>query len=140
MTTYTVGLGVNGTLAYDPNYLTQTTGAYVQLKSGAINWPDPNPSEGATRIDDLWHAAVNGRGRYFATNNATTLANALSSALGRRRPRPSARRPARPPTRSSRWLGDNNKAYIATYTTVEWSGDIKAYPLDAATGDDRHQR
>src|SRR5262249_40029758 len=31
-------------------------------------------------------------------------------------------------------LGDNNQAYIATYTTVEWSGDIKAYPLDAATG------
>ena len=24
MTTYTIGLGVNGTLAYDPNYLSQT--------------------------------------------------------------------------------------------------------------------
>ena len=31
-------------------------------------------------------------------------------------------------------LFDSNQAYIATYTTVEWAGDIKAYPLDATTG------
>ena len=60
MTTYTIGLGVNGTLAYDPNYLSQTSGAYVQLTSGAITWPVPaSTSNGgdARNIDDLWHAA-----------------------------------------------------------------------------------
>ena len=133
MTTYTVGLGVNGTLTYDPNYLTQASGSYVQLKNGTLNWPDPNPTEGATRVDDLWHAAVNGRGRYFATQNATTLANALSSALSDATKAIGSAAGAATNSLEP-VLGDNNKAYIATYTTIEWSGDIKAFPLDAATG------
>jgi type IV pilus assembly protein PilY1 len=136
MTTYTVGLGVNGTLAYDPNYLNQTSGAYVDLKNGTTNWPVPVASSNggdARQIDDLWHAAVNGRGRYFATTNPNTLSNALQSALADvTKAYGSAAGAA---TNSLQpVLGDNNYAYLATYTTVEWTGDIKAYPLDAATG------
>ena len=136
MTTYTIGLGVNGTLAYDPNYLNQTSGTYVQLKSGAVNWPAPTSSTNggdARNIDDLWHAAVNGRGRYFSVTSPTVLSNALQSALSDvTKAYGSAAGAA---TNSLEpVLGDNNNAYIATYTTVEWSGDIKAYPLDAATG------
>ncbi|HET7527916.1 MAG TPA: PilC/PilY family type IV pilus protein [Burkholderiaceae bacterium] len=136
MTTYTIGLGVNGTLAYDPNYLSQTSGAYVQLKNGTINWPTPaNTTNGgdARNIDDLWHAAVNGRGRYFATTNPNTLSNALQSALAD--VTKAVGSAAGAATNSLQPVqGDNNYAYIATYTTVEWSGDIKAYPLDATTG------
>ena len=84
MTTYTIGLGVNGTLPYQANYLEAQTGTYVQLTNGALNWPVPVASTNggdARQIDDLWHAAVNGRGKYFATSNATSLANAVAGAL-----------------------------------------------------------
>lgn len=136
MTTYTIGLGVNGTLAYDQNYLNQTSGAYMQLKNGTINWPIPVATSGggdARTIDDLWHAAVNGRGKYFATSNANTLSNALQSALSD--VTKTVGSAAGAATNSLEPVaGDNNQAYIATYTTVEWTGDVKAYPLDAATG------
>ncbi|HEX6020324.1 MAG TPA: hypothetical protein VFZ28_19680, partial [Burkholderiaceae bacterium] len=134
MTTFTVGMGLNGTLAYDPNYLNQASGTYVNLKNGTANWPDPGAGgDDARAIDDLWHAAVNGRGRYFATNNANTLANALQNALTDvTKAYGSAAGAA---TNSLEpVLGDNNNAYVATYTTVEWTGDIRAHPLDAATG------
>jgi type IV pilus assembly protein PilY1 len=133
MTTYTVGLGVSGTLAYDANYLTQTSGTYVNLTNGSVVWPDPIASAGAARIDDLWHAAVNGRGRYFATKNATTLSNALASTLAEAAKVTGSAAGAATNSLEP-VLGGDNKAYIATYTTVEWTGDVRAYPLDAATG------
>jgi len=133
MTTYTIGLGVNGTLPYDSDYLNQTTGAYANIKNGSANWPDPISSGGATRIDDLWHAAVNGRGRYFATNNATTLANGLLGALADANKVVGSAAGAATNSLEP-VVGETNRAYIATYKTVEWTGDIKAYPLDATTG------
>jgi len=84
MTTYTIGLGTSGTLTYDPNYLSQTSGDYVNLTNGSKTWPAPTVSSNggdARNIDDLWHAAVNGRGRYFATTNPNSLSNALQTAL-----------------------------------------------------------
>lgn len=133
MTTYTIGLGVSGTLAYDPDYLNQTSGAYANIKNGSANWPDPIATSGAARIDDLWHAAVNGRGRYFATNNATTLSNALSGALADANKVVGSAAGAATNTLEP-VVGEINRAYIATYKTVEWTGDLKAYPLDAVTG------
>ena len=136
MTTFTVGLGVNGTLTYDPNYLNQTSGAYVDLTNGTTKWPAPTQSTNggdARNIDDLWHAAVNGRGRYFATSNPNTLSNALQTAL--MEVAKAIGSAAGASTNSLEpVLGGDNRAYIATYTTVEWSGDVKAYPLDAVTG------
>jgi len=133
MTTFTIGLGVNGTLAYDPNYQSQSSGAYKDLSTGKIKWPDPMPKEGAIRIDDLWHAAVNGRGRYFATKNADTLSNALSGALTQASKAVGSAAGAATNSLEP-VVGDNNRAYIATYTTLDWAGDITAYPLDATTG------
>lgn len=84
MNTFTIGLGVSGTLTYDRNYLTQTSGSYVDLKSGAVKWPAPGGYDtdsggggDATNVDDLWHAAVNGRGRYYSALNAGLLAEAI---------------------------------------------------------------
>ena len=136
MTTYTIGLGVNGTLPYQSNYLEAQTGAYVQLTNGALNWPVPVASANggdARQIDDLWHAAVNGRGKYFATSNATTLANAVAGALTDAvKVLGSASGAA---TNSLEpVVGENNQAYVATYETISWVGDVQAYPLDASTG------
>ncbi|MEI8363551.1 MAG: hypothetical protein WCG35_10075, partial [Betaproteobacteria bacterium] len=74
MTTFTLGLGVNGNLNYTTDYKTAPTGDFASLKNpvGTLTWPAPatNGDDGhapltndeRATVDDLWHAAVNGRG------------------------------------------------------------------------------
>ena len=87
LTTFTVGLGVRGTLTYDRNYLTQTSGDYADIVAGRKQWPVPTGTKDssaygdATHIDDLWHAAVNGRGQYFSASNPDSLADAISTMI-----------------------------------------------------------
>ena len=70
MTTYSVAFGVLGTLdtSIDPS------------DAGFAGWTDPNTSN-ATKIDDLWHAAYNGRGAFFSAQNPETLSTAIATAL-----------------------------------------------------------
>lgn len=49
--------------------------------SAPVIGPDPIYAPGAERIDDLWHAAVNGGGRYFSARSPESLAQALSASL-----------------------------------------------------------
>ena len=133
MTTYTIGLGVSGTLPYDKNYLTQTSGSYVDLTNGPTNWPVPGDGKEAVNIDDLWHAAVNGRGQYYSALNASELANAISGVVNSIMETTGSGSAA---TTSTLELvaGDNNMVYQGRYTTASWIGDIKAYKLNGTTG------
>ncbi|WP_440532992.1 pilus assembly protein [Variovorax sp. YR566] len=140
MNTYTIGLGVSGTLTYDRNYLTQTSGSYVDLKSGAVKWPVPagyNSDSGgggdATNVDDLWHAAVNGRGRYYSALNAGLLAEAIQGVVTEVQKIPGAAAAA---ATSSVDLvaGESNQVYRASYTSGSWTGDLQAFPLNGTTG------
>ncbi|MGO4392631.1 pilus assembly protein [Variovorax sp. M-6] len=139
MTTFTIGLGVSGTLAYDRNYLTQTAttgGAYADLTSGTITWPVPAETKNggdARSIDDLWHAAVNGRGQYYSALNAAQLADAIkgvTDSIGEKLGSSSAA------TTSTLELvtGTNNQVYRASYTTGTWVGDLEALTLDGDSG------
>lgn len=142
MTTFSIGLGVNGTLTYDRNYLTQTSGAYVNLTNGTVNWPvpgntaslaSPNSINGDARnIDDLWHAAVNGRGQYYSALNSSDLAQAISGIVSSIQATTGA---GSAPAVSSLDMvsGPNNMSYQASYATVAWTGDILAYSVDGAT-------
>ncbi|MBC7699032.1 PilC/PilY family type IV pilus protein [Aquabacterium sp.] len=83
MTTFTVGLGVSGLVTYDKNYLTQTSGDFYNIANGVgarPDWPAPT-ADGVTAVDDLWHAAVNGRGQFFSAGDPATLIAALSGVL-----------------------------------------------------------
>lgn len=135
MTTFTMGLGVGGILTYDRNYLTQTSGDYYNLKQGTISWPIPSMTGGGdpTNVDDLWHAAVNGRGQYFATTDPTSLADAINTVLTSVT-KATGSSAAASTTSLMPVQGDNNLVFVATYTTLEWTGDLKALELDAATG------
>lgn len=132
MNTFTIGLGVSGTLTYDRDYLVQTAGSYADLKSGALNWPDPTLKEGATRVDDLWHAAVNGRGQYYSALSASALSEAINGVVTSVQQVAGSASAA---STSSLELvaGDNNQLYKASYTTSLWTGDLQAYKL---TGQD----
>lgn len=137
MTTFTIGMGVNGTLKYDKNYLSQTSGDYYDLTQGTKAWPNP-PETGsggdARNVDDLWHAAVNGRGQYYSAQNAGELAEAIQGVVSAVQETTGAAASA-----STSVLdlvqGDDNMAFEASYTTGVWTGDVVARTMDAHTAE-----
>lgn len=132
MTTFTMGLGLSGTLKYAKDYETQTSGDFADLKQGSKNWPDPTITEDLTRIDDLWHAAVNGRGNYYSASNASDMATSLSEALASidaaTGSSAAAATSSLTPSSGDDWL------FIPTYKTQSWEGTVLAYKIDTAAG------
>ncbi|MDI1246651.1 MAG: PilC/PilY family type IV pilus protein [Rhodoferax sp.] len=130
MTTYTLGLGNSGLLRYDPLYLTQTSGDYFDIKQGTKNWPIPDGE--AANIDDLWHAAVDGRGKYFSAKEPTSLATGLSDALDAIRTITGTAAAAA--TSSLQPVQGDNDIYVGQFTSNTWSGDVSSYKIDPSTG------
>jgi len=133
MTTFTIGLGVDGSLAYQDGYKTSTTGDYAGLKQGTVWWPDPTDAEDLDRIDDLWHAAVNGRGTYLSARNPETLINGLVAALGTMESTSGSGAAAA--TSSLEPIAGDNSIYIANYRTVYWDGELGAHSINLTTGE-----
>ena len=126
MTTYTLGLGLSGNLRYADNYLSGGSADYTAIKNGSLNWPIPplDDSSNPSKIDDLWHAAVNGHGRYFSTSDANNLTNALTTALSDITARDGAGASAA--STSLRPVLGTDQVFIASYRTQSWNGELEA--------------
>ena len=131
MTTFTLGLGLNGTLTYDKDYETKGSGDYHDIKQGNKIWPEP-VADTLTAVDDLCHAAVNGRGTYYSATNAADMASSLIDALNKIQSRQGSSSAAATsslvPTQGDDWL------FIPIYNTKIWNGTINAYKLNTANG------
>lgn len=134
MTTFTIGLGVSGTIEYESNYESARNvvgkSQYADILAGSAEWPEPTSDK--KKIDDLWHAAVNGRGTYYSAKDATTLRDGIQDALNGIQ----ARRGASAAAATSNLepvAGDNN-VYVAMYQTVKWDGDLVSFSIDPTTG------
>lgn len=123
MVTMTLGMGVDGTLAYTTDYKTDKDGDYAGLKGGSKNWPDPIDNTTAERIDDLWHAAVNGGGTYFSAKNPTDLVNQLKDALASVAVKVGAGAAAATSTLNP--VAGDKSGYVASYTTGLWTGNLE---------------
>ena len=131
MVTFTVGMGLAGTLTYDKNYQTQTTGDFFSIKQGTKFWPVPVADQ-QTTLDDLWHAAVNGRGRFFSATDPVQLANGIADTLNQVQAKLGAGAAAA--TSNLQPVAGDNFAFTAQYKTVEWSGDLRARTIDLSSG------
>lgn len=127
MTTFTLGLGISGLLNYSPNYLTQVSGDFFEITNGNKNWPTPGPTKGPENVDDLWHAAVNGRGQYFSAGDPNSLSTSLSTALSSIQKITGAAAAAS--TSSLQPVEGDNDIYVAQFTSVEWTGDLLAFKI-----------
>lgn len=117
-----------------------------QADGTTCNWPIPgmtdtagtctNSSTGSNgclaNIDDLWHAAVNGHGAYFSATNPATLASGLAGALAGINSRKGSAAAAATSTLNP--VAGNNYAYVASYTTVAWKGNLEARGINVDTG------
>ena len=131
MDTFTVGLGLAGQLNFDPNYQSETSGDFWDIKQGTIPWPVP-VSNSETALDDLWHAAVNGRGTFFSAKNPVDLADSLTSTINSLQSRVGAGAAAA--TSNLQPVAGDNFAFTAQYQTVDWTGDLQARTIDLSTG------
>ncbi len=144
MTTFTIALGVSGTLNYRSDYRSSaaTTGDFADLRTGTKSWPIwPDPAidysnqdnwNNARSIDDYWHTAVNGRGQYFSAGNPTSVIAGLSGALAGITARVASGSSAG--ASSLQPTAGDNFAFVASYVTSKWTGDVRAELIDLVTG------
>jgi type IV pilus assembly protein PilY1 len=152
MNTYALGLGVDGVMTFDPKYDTGategsdfyklvtgvTTGCPWNNK-GAYVWPDPNTAEDSgsaalqERVDDLWHAAINGHGKYFSASDPTQVVDGLSKALANIEVHVGAA--AASATSTPNITLEDNDIFSATFTTVKWFGVLTDRKLDPVSGE-----
>jgi type IV pilus assembly protein PilY1 len=130
MTTFTMGLGLSGTLNYVSNYRTGA-GDFAALRSGSKNWPAP-VADSATALDDLWHAAVNGRGQFFSAADPDSVVDGLTTALAGVNARVASAAAAA--TSNLEPVAGDNFAYTASYKTLEWIGELEAKEINLTTG------
>lgn len=136
MSTFTIGFGLSGNLAFRPDYLDAPSGDYVELLAGRKRWwsgelptaANPNRGDARSKIDDMWHAAVNGRGRAYLTNNAGELEDALLDAL---LTLSNNRASGGGAGLSVQELGSGDMTFRTSYTTKGWIGDIAAFGIGA---------
>ena len=133
MTTFTVGLGVSGQLEFDPNYKSATTGDFHDIRTGTKGWPKPGSTDSdPAKTDDLWHAAVNGRGQAFSAKDPNTLANSLQTALSNIQARVASSAAAATsnlePTEADRLV------FLPKYVSAKWTGEIEAHLINLTDG------
>lgn len=116
MATYTVSFGQRGTLTSDPpNY------------TSAFTWPNPS-SGNAQKIDDLRHAAFNGRGLYLSANDPDALVNALQEAVADIMAHTSA---AAALAFNTTNLTAGATVYQARFESLSWTGQLRYLPVSS---------
>jgi type IV pilus assembly protein PilY1 len=132
MVTMTLGLGIDGTLVYTEDYKTRTSGDYKDIADTRTkNWPDPTLNEDGTRIDDLWHAAVNAGGTYYSASNPKLLRESLAKGLSEIKAIQGASAAAAASSLAPT-SGDNFQ-YVASYQSVKWIGNLEARTVDTTS-------
>lgn len=131
MNTFTLGLGLDGELDYRSDYELANEGDFAKIKQGLKNWPKP-VADSPTALDDLWHAAVNGRGLYFSAKQPKELISGLRRALAGVSDRTGAA--AASATSSPNITQTDNQIFSSTYRSVYWDGEIVAQVINPADG------
>ncbi|MCI4431218.1 MAG: hypothetical protein JHC40_18870 [Burkholderiales bacterium] len=148
MTTFTLGLGARGRMIFSPDYKTNTTsGDFLAVKNGSTasstvctwqtagtpcNWPIPGADK-VENIDDLWHAAVNGRGTYFSATDPASLSFGLNSALQAINAITSDAAAAT--TSNPNVTDGDNFIFSSTFRSADWYGEFERRQINTSTGE-----
>jgi len=136
MVTFTVGLGVVPSLVQSYMQSHPSAGeksaqdaVFSDISNGSLSWPSPY-NNSAAKIDDLWHAAIDGHGTYASAQDPTQLYKAISSALINIVNRTAS---ASSPAVNTQKVGQARaqvQVFQAVYHPENWWGDVLALPLD----------
>lgn len=123
MSFYGIGMGVYGSLP-------QTADILAGLNSGGTSWPAATAND-PTAIDDMWHAAINGRGQYFSVGDSDSLTKSMQKMMVTINKVTSSQSGV---SISTAYLVDGTTKYSPQYTTGSWSGNIMARLINPTTG------
>ncbi|MCG8641588.1 MAG: hypothetical protein MI862_17795, partial [Desulfobacterales bacterium] len=139
MVTYSVSFGVTGSIdptdmdndgkIDSPTY--EEDPYFLNEKTPHPTWPDPTAGD-AEKIDDLWHAAVNGRGEFFSAEDPDELVSSLNSVFENLTSRIASGASV---SVNGNELSTGSTLYQSTYISGDWVGDVIAYPIDPITGE-----
>ncbi len=145
--TYTVAFGVTGNLECSPMeedcYQRNEDGELVnedgdELEEGELpvreTWPSTISSASPDTVDDMWHAAVNGRGDFLSANNPDALIESLENAISDIEARNSASAAV---AANSTSLNSGTVVYQARFNTGDWHGDLISTPVSFGPSDSR---
>lgn len=124
MVTFGISIGLQGTLNPKTDMAALTSGAKV--------WPNPMDNEDLERIDDLFHASVNGHGSFVAAGNPDDFAEGLGNAL---RAIAARRGSGSNATVTGTSTSAGTKVFQAKFYSAKWYGEVQAYPV-SGTGID----
>lgn len=114
MVTFGLSMGVSGTLNPDTDL--------AALTAGTKSWP--NPTLGSPeKLDDLWHATVNGRGAFVNAANPTQFTEGLSALLSNIGERVASGGSV---AASSTTLTSNTLLFQTRFIAGDWTGDVWA--------------
>jgi type IV pilus assembly protein PilY1 len=136
---YTIGFGNDATnWGTTPLWDTVTNdtfggnGDYAKLVNGTVTWPNVQTSSTSNtvtaRAAELWHGAINGRGKYIPAGTGDALTQAFADILTAVLVDTS--KPLITVTTSSSTLRTGTLAYIAGYIGSNWAGQLMARNLD----------
>ncbi len=133
MVTYGVSFGVTGTLTFTDtnNDGEEDDPCFLNARTPIPIWPNP-ASGNLEKIDDLWHAAVNGRGRFFSALTPKGLVESLEVLFQNI---VSLKTSGASVSANSEQLDATTILYQASYDSTDWTGDVTAYPADPTTGE-----
>jgi type IV pilus assembly protein PilY1 len=114
-----------------------------QIANSTCNWPrpgtgntnvinDPSFAGWQTNIDDLWHAAVNGRGTYFSAQNPEEVAKGITEALMSVTVKKGSL--SVPSFTNLNLARGDSYAFRAWFTTESWNGELQMFEVERDTG------
>ena len=126
MVNFFIGLGVDGTIPRNDT-------SYLRLRQGLIQWPATDlGTDDEKKMDDIWHAAINSRGKYFSTSNPAELTTALDEIIASIVSRRGASTAV---SVSLPIITDGTTGYTAGYDSSDWSGFVTRNSLDLTTAE-----
>jgi type IV pilus assembly protein PilY1 len=136
-----ISFGIQGLLER-PVILANPTWTSSQVATSILNsmvasatplWPNPYTSTSPqAKIDDLWHATVNGHGQFFNSADANGLANAVLAIFKTIADKEAAG--AASAVSSPNITAANNALYNSQYVTGAWTGEVYRQSINVNTG------
>ena len=131
VTQYTIGFGTSATRwTSQPPWGTDThTGTgYTNLINNSVTWGDVFSGGESARPMDLWHMALNGRGKYYQARSATDLRVAFNDILQTILVDTSS--PLAAGTGSNIKLGLGGQAFLTAYDGKHWRGRVRPHAIN----------
>lgn len=122
MVTFGIAIGLSGTVDQKTvtDVLRSPNGPTV---GGVAGWPQPR-GDGNSTIDDLLHAAVNGRGNFVAASNPKAFKQGLTTALAQINDDVGSFSNV---AANSASLSTNARLFQARYRAAVWTGEVLSY-------------